>query len=563
MGAGNGKREINVIKSNYSDFLKKLPNDQYVCSECGEVPEIIKVDFNKYLIEFNCKEHKTKNIPIKKYIDLQSKFLYCNYICDKDKTKQIDCLENVFSYCFQCHQKFCTNCLKKDAPTHKKYNFPINETSSICKKHFLYFNKFCKDCYEHKCKNCEITDKSHNIIKIANADKKDIELLNNHRKSLMEKKENIEYLIKLIDMILVTYKNHSYNYFHKINISNIAKSIKDYESININLEGQIKNIKNKVLEYLNSKLKIDLKGDEKDLNLSNKNIEVNDFKLFSLLDFPNIESINLSYNQLTDTNVLNNFNLQQIKIIDLSNNNIQDLSFLKEAYENDMKLEKLFLNNNKIKNADIFKKKKFKFLKELQLEGNLLSEKEICEINKNIHNENYSNIFTFFYCIDEEEFINENKIRIFGDIFVNNNKNNCKIIINDKETELTNFYFYKKGEKEINVKFLKTGNITNMSSIFARCVSLTSLPDISKWDTSNVDNMSCMFLNCKKLVEIDDISIWDTSNVTNMQSMFCNCLSLSNLPKIEKWNTNKVENFNFMFDGCKTAIIPDKYYNMD
>ena len=29
-------------------FLNQLANDQYVCTECDNVPEIKKIDFNKY-----------------------------------------------------------------------------------------------------------------------------------------------------------------------------------------------------------------------------------------------------------------------------------------------------------------------------------------------------------------------------------------------------------------------------------------------------------------------------------------------------------------------------------
>ena len=41
-----------------------------------------------------------------------------------------------------------------------------------------------------------------------------------------------------------------------------------------------------------------------------------------------------------------------------------------------------------------------------------------------------------------------------------------------------------------------------MSYMFSKCSSLTSLPDISKWNTNNVTNMSGMFNNCKKDLNI-------------------------------------------------------------
>ena len=35
-----------------------------------------------------------------------------------------------------------------------------------------------------------------------------------------------------------------------------------------------------------------------------------------------------------------------------------------------------------------------------------------------------------------------------------------------------------------------------------------------------------------------------------MFKMFCNCLSLSSLPDISKWNTDNVNDMNGMLDNC-------------
>ena len=55
--------------------------------------------------------------------------------------------------------------------------------------------------------------------------------------------------------------------------------------------------------------------------------------------------------------------------------------------------------------------------------------------------------------------------------------------------------------------------VNQMNSMFANCLSLTFLPDISNWDTSNVSNMSYLFSNCISLISLPDISNWDTNNV--------------------------------------------------
>ena len=45
-----------------------------------------------------------------------------------------------------------------------------------------------------------------------------------------------------------------------------------------------------------------------------------------------------------------------------------------------------------------------------------------------------------------------------------------------------------------------------MSNMFSGCKSLSSLPDISKWNINNVKNMSFMFEGCKSLSSLPDIS---------------------------------------------------------
>ena len=37
-----------------------------------------------------------------------------------------------------------------------------------------------------------------------------------------------------------------------------------------------------------------------------------------------------------------------------------------------------------------------------------------------------------------------------------------------------------------------------MSDMFKGCKSLSSLPDISKWNTNNINNMSDMFKGCEE-----------------------------------------------------------------
>ena len=110
-------------------------------------------------------------------------------------------------------------------------------------------------------------------------------------------------------------------------------------------------------------------------------------------------------------------------------------------------------------------------------------EKEITEIN-------------IIYDIKEG-----NEIKIFGKEFVKNNKNICKMIIDNKEYEITERYDIKsKKINKLKIKLEGINNVTNMSFMFSECSSLSSLPDISKWNTNNVNDMEDMFSECTNII---------------------------------------------------------------
>ena len=145
-------------------------------------------------------------------------------------------------------------------------------------------------------------------------------------------------------------------------------------------------------------------------------------------------------------------------------------------------------------------------------------------------NNNKINEIIIIYKIEGKD-----EIKLFGEEFIENNKNNCKIIIENKEQNLVSYLKVNKNQEilKIKLKIINTNNITNMSHMFCYCSSLSSLPDISKWITNNVTNMSCMFNNCS---------------------------SLSSLPDISKWNISNIQRKRYMFDGCKEILmIPFKF----
>ena len=71
--------------------------------------------------------------------------------------------------------------------------------------------------------------------------------------------------------------------------------------------------------------------------------------------------------------------------------------------------------------------------------------------------------------------------------------------------------------------------------------------------------MSYMFYECYALSSLPDISKWDTKNVTNMSYMFYNCTLLKSFPDISKWALNKQLKKEHIFTGVYGHIIPKKF----
>ena len=199
-----------------------------------------------------------------------------------------------------------------------------------------------------------------------------------------------------------------------------------------------------------------------------------------------------------------------------------------------------------------------------QLQNNKIKDELDKIIEYNII-EKYKYIFNVYQTmnIDEINIIYNIKdlkeVQLFNPNFIERNENKLKLIIDGKEQDLIDIYELSNNNKDIlKVKLKGITNVTDMSWMFYGCSSLTSLPDIYKWNTTNVTNMRCMFCRCSSLTSLPDISKWNTTNVTNMSGMFWGCSSLTSLPDIYKWNTTNATDMSYMFEGCSSLTsLPD------
>ncbi len=110
--------------------------------------------------------------------------------------------------------------------------------------------------------------------------------------------------------------------------------------------------------------------------------------------------------------------------------------------------------------------------------------------------------------------------------------------------------------KEADLNDIKTGKITDMSSLFTQYPTFNG--NISKWDVSKVVNMSSMF---EGLTEFrGNISSWDVSKVTNMSSMFKGATKFN--ADISGWDVSNVKQINSMFEGASAFTHDTKAWKI-
>ncbi len=122
-------------------------------------------------------------------------------------------------------------------------------------------------------------------------------------------------------------------------------------------------------------------------------------------------------------------------------------------------------------------------------------------------------------------------------------------------TSLARFFRYlTKLETITGLEYLNTEKVTDMSSMFSSCSSLTSL-DVTHFNTENVRDMGFMFSSCSSLTKLD-VTHFNTENVRGMSCMFSNCSSLTSLD-VTRFNTEKVTDMSSMFSSCSSLTSLD------
>ena len=213
------------------------------------------------------------------------------------------------------------------------------------------------------------------------------------------------------------------------------------------------------------------------------------------------------------------------------------------------------------------------------------------------------NEFDIYYKINTEE----TKTRIFGSVFVKNNRSRCKIIYNSKIFELKEYLSEELNDNEsqkFKIKLIGFENISDFSYMFDKCTSLIKIgygkdierkigkplyksfndeysliSEINVYSNSDYDeepyflelpgereekeekgltSLENIFSDCNSLEYIPDIAFFNIKNNKSFYHTFHKCNSLKSLPDISKWKTDNIISMRGMFEGCSSLIfLPD------
>ncbi len=544
----------------FEEYYNKLKGTNHQSSEQNDIiiyrerdiNSEIKSELESEISEYLCKDHK------KEYI------FYCKE-CKKDLCESCKCKHKKHNLIiFEDMQKDIDQEKLKEKV--KEFKIDLNEIkeniNSILDKiienieYYWKINKEINDSYKNNkyiiLKNIEtINAYNTKIIKdmndILNKDEiksKFYELYNIYKKMISNNNELI------IESYMSEKKSRNSN---EININKFSsKNSND----SINTEDK----------KISIKLKINNKKKFKKLKIfGDKFVEKNQ----------NCE-MKINENSFINKNDNNNIEYEQIKThIDSQNIDPENIIIDLKGFDNNIDLSYMFNDCRNIKYLEFLEFKVTNIINISNMFSNCCSLEEIKQIFTNT-SEVTNMSWLFANCIklsnlSDIKIWDTSKVTDMSGIFYNC----CSLTTIDISSwdtsnviKMNQLFDNCEKLKDISsIKDWKTSKVKNMGYIFNNCKSLIDVTSLSKWDFRQVEKMNNMFANCTKLEKLCNFK--NASNVKDISFMFYRCSSLTSLNATFEFN-DKVKDMSFMFYKCENLKIEDieeiletKLYNAD
>ena len=520
------KTTYTIIDEKTKNLYNSIPKDQYLCPLCGDIPELKNIHTDNGFIEFKCKcRQESLLLSVEQYFQKLSEcnFTYYNIKCSACNKVQKNYINKnqIFKFCYECQKDYCDDCLNNytnHPKNHLDKCIPVSEKTSRCLEHFKEgaYTSFCTDCHRHVCNESSTKmHRGHNKINLFKIDPK--------KKIIVHKNKILSDIIRFNELILHTYEQFPDNYFHMINLSNLANSInvensrnsKELESAFRGLELKIKERK-KAIEEFNKKYKLSLNGYEESLSLNNKGLNDDDFKLISQIHFPNLKDLDISKNNIKDISPLKNIDTSNLEYLYMNDNKIENIDNFDSL--NLTKLIELGLQNNNIKNVSPLLKSNLPKIELLRIEGNNEIDSSLNDFKKVIKKYTKAIIYSV------QSFADFNKK--YG---VNITDQSPIIDLRDKETGndvIRDLYLLSSKYDETKKLILANNKIDDISILSRISFKKLETLDLSMNKLTNVDSLSKMKFKNLKYLYLNDNKI---SYVTLLKTLNLNKLSVVSL----------------------------------
>ena len=284
------------------------------CNQCNKIPLIELIERNnEYYIKYNCENGHKDEINLEYYLNN-----------NKNSLNKIDCFECKkkqennflrFSYCINCKQVLCNNCIFNHVENQHQY-IPLSRYDSTCLEHNQYFDHYCKNCNKNICLLCLNNHQQHNIILLSQI------FINDDYLQIIKNKENDIFKIKNI-------KNEI--------IEELKKQIKLIEDIYLKYEKNMNLLSCLINNLMNTYIY------EKKLNNYNYEI-IENLKLIEKIKFPIIDFGNCKNIYEKSEKFISFYNKEDNKINDNNKINIKKFNILNNKISNTLNYHKDAVN---------------------------------------------------------------------------------------------------------------------------------------------------------------------------------------------------------------------------
>ena len=106
----------NISRLDLDDLFDSIPNDQYLCQYCGQVPELVNIHVDNGTVEFKCRCNidEEQILPIERFFQILKSNTYYNTNCCLCQKLQKEIKNETFKYCYKCKKDYCKECLENE-----------------------------------------------------------------------------------------------------------------------------------------------------------------------------------------------------------------------------------------------------------------------------------------------------------------------------------------------------------------------------------------------------------------------------------------------------------------